>query len=198
MKLSEARIFCTGTGATGKTSVVDLIRKLVPELEHRPSPARAVHARYGVTEQNQHEKGPELLRNIQQDIFQEGCSQAEAPGGCIADRSPLCNFAYALQRSHREMADPSLVRSWEERLKECVARMDVLAYFPFPTPWVEESLRRDDDFRLTSYASWRAHDLLIRSVMADLELYDRTEVVEVCFGTPVERAVHVLEVVRQL
>jgi hypothetical protein len=162
MKIEDARIFFTGTGGTGKTSVLDILAQKFPNLKVLPSPARRVHKQFGITERDQINLSHERVFELQKEIFRVKYEEDMRPGGVISDRTLLCNYAYALQRSHTQISWP-LLAEWEGCVEETLHTYDLLVYFPFPTPWTEEAT--DDGFRRTSYATWYGHDVILRQAL---------------------------------
>lgn len=191
MRLQNARVFFTGTGGTGKTSVVKALQRLYdPEdtgvIKFLGSVARQVQKDFGVTEADQLSMDEGQRRALQQAIFEAKWTQSlENPGPALSDRTSICMLAYALQRSWERMT----IDDYKACLIACCEEahdMDLLVYFPvglFDPP--------DDGFRLQHQVSRYQHDLLIQGIMEEIRDY-LPPVYVVSDGSPEDRAVEIL------
>lgn len=212
--LNQARICMTGTGGTGKSTVMDEIRRIVP-FQALPSVSRGCHEKLGMTEADQFTASPERLWELQRAIFDAkdklddranksvttlyGADRPEQVTGYVSDRSLVCSLAYTFQRSAPFMTD-EIVKTWTERTYSDLRRFDVVAYFPYPPKFKTES----GGFRVTTAGLLVAHDMLVCSILDNAierkqltrnPMPDLPLLIEVGPGTPTERAMEILSAV---
>lgn len=191
-RLGDLRIFFTGTGGTGKTTTMEHVLKLFPDLNVVPSPARGVQKKYGVTEVDQLKMDPSLLLDMQCEIFETKFRQDNGPDAgelppCISDRTLLCQLAYSLQRCWHTIPEP-LLEEMKVKVVQTFQTYDVVFYFPLgaiPDP-------QSDGFRLTAKSARAGHDLLIQGLIQELRLDRHSRIVRVPPGSPEDRAAHVI------
>ena len=188
MRLTDARVFFTGTGGTGKTSVVEVLRCLYPGVKFLPSVSRQVQRDFGVTEKDQLGMDSAKRWEMQQAIFDRRWEQSKAnPGPALSDRTNICMLAYALQRSW-DLMSVDMLDYYMQACVEELGELDLLVYFPimdFDVP--------DDGFRMQNEVSRRQHDMLVQAIMDEVGKQEgMCEVFVVGEGTPTDRAVSIL------
>ena len=178
------RIGFTGTGGTGKTTTLNLIKDKVgaPVLG---SVTRRVYERLGVTEADQENMTDEGKLSLQMEILKERkLEELEFSGGFISDRTMIDHFAYALSRNQSVVTN-EMLDELTDMLALNVSNYDIIFYFPISyfTP-------EDDGLRQQQESYRTVVDSIIFKMCHTLPI---KEFITVKPGTPEERAKFVLD-----
>lgn len=122
------KIGFTGAGGTGKTTALALLKGRL-DLPVLPSPARAVFARWGITEADQEQMGVEDKIKLQNEIYEARLNQEETIPHFISDRTLLDNFSYHLFRCYQGISDEDLA-TYRDRTVANLKTYDLVFYFP--------------------------------------------------------------------
>lgn len=122
------KIGFTGAGGTGKTTALALITPTLG-LPILPSPARAVFARWGITEADQEAMTVEDKIKLQTEIYEARLQQEETIPHFISDRTLLDNYSYHLFRCYQGISDEDLA-TYRDRTVANMKTYDLVFYFP--------------------------------------------------------------------
>lgn len=153
------KVAFTGTGATGKTTTAVLVAPRLG-LQALPSPARAEYNKRGVTEAVIMTMPPEAKFELQVAISEAKFAQELENENFIADRTSLCNLAYALMYSPELMTE-TVTRVWVTKTLVSLTRLDHVFFFPMDQFILEEK----DGFRNDSFSHHYKHSLMIEGFL---------------------------------
>lgn len=171
------KIGFTGSGGSGKTSVVTFLRGCYPTIPFLPSPARAIFAKWGITEEEQEHMSLEDKIALQNEIYEARFLQEIEYPNFMSDRTLLDNFAYHVFRCYQGITTAEYVE-FHKRTVENLKSYDHIFYFPM-LEIVEE-----DEFR---YAA-ASYQTMIDSIIYAFLLKNNIKFHHVPHGTPEERA----------
>lgn len=177
------RIGFTGTGGTGKSTVLNLIKDdAETELGTKllPSVARKVFAEFDANESDQDSWSPHKKLDLQLAIIRARMDAESETGSFISDRTMIDHFAYTVFRCYDSVSD-EVFDSLMKDVKDNLANYDFVFYFPIHFVPPSDGMRQDGE------AYRYAIDSIIRAALTDLGVSYLT----VPAGTPEERAEYV-------
>lgn len=174
-----------GTGGTGKTTTIDLLRPMLEEagiqVPYLGSVTRQVWEKWGAVESDQDRWTPEQKLEFQMEVFRTRmAAEEEMDHHFISDRTLIDHSAYAIFRCYDAMTDAQFDKMLDD-LVDNVQGYDRLFYFPIT--FVPEA----DGLRQTGEAVRTAIDYIMRGLIDDNDI----EVHTVGTGTPEARAAEV-------
>jgi predicted ATPase len=152
-----------GTGGTGKTSVAEKLKGLIPE-EFRESIVRETMRRVGATDAGQAVMTAEQKWTLQQYLLDAKFEQDDMYDTGLFDRTPIDHMAYTLYRCADSISD-EVFNELAERVQEFAERYDVIFYFPL-FDWEVA----DDGFRQQGRAYRVTHDLITVALLSKMEI----------------------------
>jgi predicted ATPase len=174
-----------GTGGTGKTSVAEKLKELIPE-DFRPSIVRSVMGHLGVTDAMQASMSAAQCWSVQKALADAKFNQDDEFDTGLFDRTPIDHLAYALYRCADQISD-QVYGALVERVQEYVDQYDVVFYFP-----IYEWEVVDDGFRQQGLAYRATHDMLLRQLLTEMEI-DAIEMPDASVDERVELILSVLQ-----
>ena len=174
-----------GTGGTGKTSVAEKLKELIPE-DFRPSIVRGVMGHLGVTDAMQSSMSSAQCWAVQKALADAKFNQDDEYDTGLFDRTPIDHLAYALYRCAGEISNP-VYKALVERVQEYIDQYDVVFYFP-----IYEWEVADDGFRQQGLAYRATHDMLLQQLLTEMEI-DAIEMPDASVDERVELILSVLQ-----
>ena len=144
------RIGLTGSGATGKSSLLQALREdeYFKDFTFCGSVAREVFKKHGLsTETDQYQRTPEQNMLLQRDILATKCvQQNNVLGGLnvISDRILLDHYAYLCVRN-TDVIDNDFFHSTKKAVEHNIAQYDIIFYFEMFDDVRTEGFRDDSD-----------------------------------------------------
>lgn len=157
------RIGFTGTGGTGKTTVLRLISDRLEQahgIGALPSVTRSVFERFGLTESDQESMDPFQRLELQLAIMDARRKAESEAGGFVSDRTLADSVAYMLVRCYQSM-DAEMLESVLDELSQNLASYDLIVYFPI------EFVPEPDGVRQDGEAYRYLHDSVLKRLLAD-------------------------------
>lgn len=160
----------TGAGATGKTTLATLVANHSKGFVYRPSAARDVFKRWGLTEEQQRQLTPQTALQLQMEIWdakaeldKQAVSDSLNGLTTIFDRTPIDHWAYTLYRCGATLTSELYAKIYARTYNELV-RYDVVFYTPLVT-----FSGTDDGMRETGFGYRVCIDILIRNTINELK-----------------------------
>lgn len=170
-----------GTGGTGKTSVAEKLKDLIPEA-FQESIVRDVMKSLHVTDAAQAHLTTADKWKIQQALLDAKFEQDDMYDTGLFDRTPIDHMAYTLYRCADALSD-EVFHELAGRVEEYTSRYDLIVYFPI-YEWASDE---GDDFRQKNLAYRATHDIILRGLLEKFDI----EVIEMP-DAPVEDRVELL------
>lgn len=169
-----------GAGGTGKTSLANGVKELLPNVEIHRSVVREFYAKCGVaTETAFQAKPPEWRKGFQNELLEyyitelTDALQRSKADYLVCERSVFDHIAYTIYGS-RELYDTEMHNLATRRIHWFAKLKPLVIYLPYPTPWDHLAA---DGFRDRSMAKDLIIDALIKTMLqshADIVTYTET------------------------
>jgi predicted ATPase len=184
------RVCFTGAGGTGKTTTMDALLKIMPNLQSVPSISRQVYASNNIlAEQDFDLLAPSMKVKIQDEIRETQWKTFENRRGIISDRSPADHFAYYLNYCGDYVGEDQ-VRETFELTQDRLRTFDYIFYFPLQT-----YAGQDDGMRKVMFGYRYRYNLILRIILKDMDIPYFTLR---STGTPEERAERIASIIKKV
>jgi len=184
------KIGFTGAGGTGKTTTLNILSEMYPDIPVLPSNTRSVYNKWNITEVDQETMTFQDKLRLQEDIY---AVRVEAENKCdrgfLSDRTILDNFCYQQVRCYEAMDHPMFMEK-RKLIKENMRQYDFICYFPITFAPV------GDDVRYGNPVFQNLMDNLMFAELHKLDLWKK--VLTVGAGSPEDRAHKIMKLVETL
>lgn len=190
-------VFLAGVGGVGKTSVINILKKLEPDIQVMPSITRTVYAKMGLTEEKQAmaltaEQRQEFQSLIFKTYLEETAkfiTENRGKGPVVIDRSPFDHVSYKTYILPEMSVEEHVSLVIEaQNFMQRFGEESLTLLFPFPVPWAWNSTNSDGMRYAPAGKNLAWHGLL--AMLVETRSHSRYEYL--MSTTPMGRAYEVL------